>query len=79
MRCCRQNRGFRDFLIGPPKWICARPDQLLIDDNDTNIDNFRDRGGHGILFPQPWNRNHGLVEDRMGYLREELQQAVSAG
>ena len=75
----RWGRGFRDFLIGPPKWICARPDQLLIDDNDTNIDNFRDRGGHGILFPQPWNRNHGLVEDRMGYLREQLQQAVSAG
>ena len=74
----RFGRGFRRFLIGPPKWVCARPDQLLIDDNDTNVDRFRERGGRAILFPQPWNRNHALVEDRMSYLEDELSQSVSA-
>ena len=71
----RFGRGFRDFLIGPPKWICARPDQLLIDDNDGNVESFRERGGQAILFPQPWNLNHRLCGDRMGYLSDELSKA----
>ena len=71
----RFGRGFRDFLIGPPKWICARPDQLLIDDNDGNVESFRERGGQAILFPQPWNLNHRLCGDRMGYLGDELSKA----
>ena len=52
--------------------------KLLIDDNDTNVDRFRERGGRAILFPQPWNRNHSLAEDRMSYLEDELSQAVLA-
>ena len=75
----RFGRGFRDFLVGPPKWLCARPDQLLIDDNDSNVEQFRARGGRAILFPQPWNENHALAHDRMGYVREKLAQARSNG
>ncbi len=66
--------GFRNFLIGPPKWVCARSDQLLIDDNDTNVERFRARGGRAILFPRPWNRNHELSGDPMSHLREELSE-----
>ena len=43
------------YLIGPPKWACANPKSVLIDDHDGNIDKFRWAGGNGILFPRPWN------------------------
>ena len=69
--------GFRGFLIGPPKWVCARPDQVLVDDNDTNVDHFRARGGQAILFPRPWNRNHLLSADPMGHVREALAEIVA--
>lgn len=75
----RFGRGFRNFLVGPPKWLCARPDQLLIDDNDSNVRNFRARGGQAILFPQPWNENHALTIDRIGYVREQLERARAIG
>ncbi len=64
--------AFRDYLIGPPKHLCARPDVVLIDDSDENVSRFRLNGGHAILFPQPWNSNHGLVERRLDYVRDEL-------
>jgi 5'(3')-deoxyribonucleotidase len=54
--------------------MCARSDQLLIDDNDTNVERFRARGGRAILFPRPWNRNHELSGDPMSHLREELSE-----
>jgi len=68
----RFGRDFRDFLIGPRKWLCARPGSILVDDSDTNVDRFALYGGQAILFPQPWNRNHALTDDRMGYVADEL-------
>lgn len=64
-------RGFRDFLIGPQKHLCARPDAVLIDDSDRNVDRFREHGGHAVLFPQPWNSNHA-IDDRIGFVKEQL-------
>jgi 5'(3')-deoxyribonucleotidase len=63
--------SFRDFLIGPQKYLLARPDVVLIDDRDSNVDAFREHGGQAILFPQPWNSNHQL-EDRMAYVADQL-------
>jgi len=68
-------RGFRDFLIGPQKHLCARSDAVLIDDSDRNVDRFREHGGHAILFPQAWNSNHS-ISDRVGFVREELARIV---
>jgi len=66
-------RGFRDFLIGPQKHLLARPDTLLIDDNDKKVREFREAGGLAILFPQPWNANHARTGDRLGYVARELR------
>jgi len=48
---------FRNYMVGPKKYLCARPDQVLIDDSDKNINQFRERGGLGILFPRMNNSN----------------------
>lgn len=50
----------RQYLIGPPKHFCARPDALLIDDSDANIKAFRAHGGQAILVARPWNSCHGF-------------------
>ena len=65
--------GFRNFLIGPQKHLLAQSDRVLIDDSDVKIDQFRHAGGKAILFPQPWNSNHG-ISDRMDYIRDELNR-----
>ena len=51
-------RMHRQFLIGPRKHFCARPDALLIDDGDHNVEAFRAHGGQAILVPRPWNSLH---------------------
>lgn len=50
----------RQYLIGPPKHFCARPDALLIDDSDANVEAFQEHGGQAILVPRPWNSCNGF-------------------
>ena len=69
--------NFRDYLFGHQKHLCARPDVVLIDDSDTNVEKFRGHGGQAILFPQHWNSNH-QVEDRLEYVTSELKRCVGA-
>jgi hypothetical protein len=45
----------RQFLIGPPKWACARADRMLIDDTEKQVNKFREHGGQALLVPRPWN------------------------
>lgn len=62
------------YLIGPLKHYCARPDALLIDDADHNIDAWREHGGQAILVPRPWN-SFGLV---MGHKYNTLKYLQDA-
>lgn len=55
----------RQFLIGPPKWACAYPGALLIDDSDANVDKFREKGGLAALVPRPWNSGYSRQKDGM--------------
>ena len=64
---------FADYLFGHQKWLCAKPDQVLIDDRDKNIDQFVAAGGKAILFPQVWNSNYAIT-DRLTYVVDELQR-----
>lgn len=64
----------RQFLVGPRKHFCARPDALLIDDSDDNVIKFREHGGHAILVPRPWNSLHGT--DTTSHLCSEFQNIM---
>ena len=43
------------FFICKDKDMLARPGRILVDDYDSNIDKWNTAGGHGVLFPRPWN------------------------
>ena len=63
---------FRDYFITPKKWLLGAEDRILIDDLDTNCNGFIDHGGEAVLFPQPWNVNADLCDDRLGFVKHEL-------
>jgi hypothetical protein len=50
------------------KELLARPDTLLIDDNEKNISAFRKSGGMAITVPRPWNRLRGCANTSL-YLK----------
>lgn len=50
--------GFKD--IGPrvltrEKWLLACKDALLIDDSESQVEQFREYGGNAVLVPRRWN------------------------
>lgn len=63
----------RNLVITPHKYLCAAPDRYLIDDTESKINKFNEFGGKGILFPQKWNKNRGFIPDRLGYVKQQLQ------
>jgi hypothetical protein len=50
----------RQYAITPRKYLFARDDALLIDDNPHNINVFCRNGGIGLLVPRPWNNFRDL-------------------
>lgn len=64
----------RQYLIGARKHFCARPDALLIDDHEENVNKFREHGGRAILVPRPWNKL--WRENTLEYLTREIETYV---
>lgn len=49
-------RYFRKTIITmAPKHLLAKPNTLLIDDKDSNCEEFNEAGGSAILVPRSWN------------------------
>ena len=67
---CTPKWMHRQYMIGPAKHLCARPNALLIDDSDKNVKAFREHDGEIVLIPRPWNSMHG--KDAMDHLEEVL-------
>lgn len=45
----------RRLILAPCKEFCARPQSILVDDYEGNIQKFTQAGGWGILVPREWN------------------------
>jgi hypothetical protein len=64
------------ILMGCNKHLCARPDQLLIDDADHNVTAFRAAGGQAILVPRQWNSLHWLHVSPIEYVKVGINLAL---
>lgn len=54
----------KNMLFGSAKEFLAGARRFLVDDRDKNIDDFREHGGIGLIYPQLWNRCWQLVDRR---------------
>lgn len=50
----------------------AKSGAILIDDYDVNVSKFIQNGGRAILFPQPWNENRAITEDKIDFVIGQL-------
>ena len=64
----------RTIITQAPKHLLARPDILLIDDKDRNVDGFREAGGKALLVPRPWNRTHLQADRTVEVVKEFLER-----
>jgi 5'(3')-deoxyribonucleotidase len=73
---------FGNYFLGRNKFVLANSKAILIDDNDDNVNDFREAGGKAILFPQPWNSNRDRIDSdaiyggRLHYVRDRLEKAL---
>lgn len=57
-----KNNKFDKYLIGKPKQLCSQKGNILIDDNDINVKDFRKCNGTAILFPRIWNEHYNMYK-----------------
>jgi hypothetical protein len=72
-------KKFTGYMVGSRKFLMANPRNLLIDDNDANVDNFRAHGGKAILFPALWNSRHAEREHAAATTISELWYMIGSG
>jgi len=61
------------IITQAPKSLLAKPNTLLIDDKDQNIDEFYAAGGRACLVPRPWNRAHFCADRTVEIVRNFLE------
>jgi len=66
----------RTIITQAPKHLLARPDTLLIDDKNENVDGFREAGGKALLIPRPWNRAHLQADRTVEVVKEFLERII---
>lgn len=64
---------FHDFIFTRHKNRLAHDNAYLVDDMPFNTDPFINREGHGVLFPQIWNKLHHIT-DPVPHVIDELQR-----
>lgn len=63
---------FDSFALTPHKHLFARPNTILIDDRQTNCDNFEAAGGTSILFPSLGNCLHQWHNNPLPHVARQL-------
>lgn len=76
------------MVITKQKWLCATPNNILVDDKDSNCEEFMrgapkgkpasENGGTVVVMPQPWNCASLFANsrDRMHYVTALLQRRI---
>jgi len=62
----------RLIVTSAPKNLFARPDTLLVDDKDENVEEFVKAGGDAILVPRLWNELHGWADETYQVVKNSL-------
>lgn len=78
LRCVRKYFGLQPLIVLPKgiKHMLAGVDRILVDDSDENVYDFREHGGRAIIFPQPWNMVGYFSNERVEYVRKELERWI---
>lgn len=67
--------GSNQFLhITEHKHVCSQPGHLLIDDKQSNVDDWRDVEGEAILFPTHGNTRHLYKDNPLDHVRMRLEE-----
>lgn len=66
----------RLIITTAPKHILARPNRLLIDDKDENINEFRQAGGRTIIIARSWNQAREHAQKTFHKLRYDWGQQI---
>lgn len=62
------------FILNSNKSIEAGENRVLVDDKDSNISDFIDAGGKGILVARSWNTKYGLSGNTLENFKQELNK-----
>lgn len=78
------------MVITKQKWLCAAPNKILVDDKDSNCEEFilgkplsrlgdgtKSQGGSAVVMPQPWNCASEFVDRRMEYVETLLKIRIN--
>ena len=74
--CDYFGEGYNDCIFTSHKDRLAHPRAILIDDSDSNIASFNQRGGQGLTFPQMWNLA-GHADDPAALIIDQVSRIVS--
>ncbi len=60
------------LIITKHKHLFANYNTMLIDDRDSNVEEFRLAGGMGLVFPRHHNSNHAYKDDPVSYISKYI-------
>lgn len=69
MRSLQKHLKTHNFMMGSAKFICARPNSLLIDDTHKKVKKFEEYGGRVFHFP-----HHLLLEENPSLVAKTFEQ-----
>ena len=65
------------LILTNHKHLLGQYNRVLIDDSNANCTKFKDRGGHPVLLPRPWNKKHTIrPEDALEHVITELRRTI---
>lgn len=66
----------KNYIFCTDKAEVARPDRVLVDDNDHNVLGFRAAGGQAVLVARPWNSAHLMVDSTLDFIKHDLAASL---